>query len=500
MGATNTRQQSAKVILNHNGQETSQQQLPNTAIIGNDPTNAKATVMRRDMNSHPVSVDKESRVYALGRHLMEREREVLPLVRYVQVKVEAHGFERKYDDVILIDSSSALFSLLRKLPDASHVLNVEVIYERTHQNVHLPIYLEQMVPRVPCMTLAVKETTNSLDSNLVVWLQVLEMRGQTTNYQDRFDFDADTGNKFLRSWQYQKFIPGEYDYGIFGEKEVHINKCPILPKFSRTFKTEELAISANGKEFKFVCFVNKLAAVRVPWPENSSDFHRRESSWPSKSAVSEIVNRGCHVVPKPRSKESGSRDWTYDFSVAAMILESEFSEPERAVYLILELLKRNYLDVDGDINSGLKAYHLKTAMFWTCTQQVEDVWHENLEEALRAVLKNLLSFLRENNCPDFFIPSINLFQDLWEQQKQAKPLFDWMKKATPRAALIAKLQDMLKNLDRYLAVDLLEMKTATEKQLVEDPSPTKDSPMEVSQALRFLGDLVQSAIDRSAVQ
>lgn len=463
----------------------------------NDPKkeNPKEIVIQKETNCVNFPDGKEEKVRFFCCQIFKKLQEMQPIIRYLQVKIEAHSFERKYDEVVFVNNTSVLLSLLQQHEHDSCVVNVDVLYERPHENVHLPIFLEQMVSDVPCMTLAVKEELNRADSLPVIWLQLLETQpGCTTNYRDRFDYEADSDSYFLHSWKYQKFIPGEYDCGIFGEKEVYpVNTLP--PEPSRTFKADSLAISAKGKVFTITCLINKQAAIRVPWPENSSDFQSRDTSWPSENVVKEIISTGCHAIPKLCTGTENSREWTYEFSLAVMRLESEFSESQRAVYLIFELLVRKYLSFDhsGEI-FGQRSYHLKTVMFWTCCEEKERIWLDQPLQGLMALLRNLLLFLRESNCPDFFIPCFNLFYNLGEQKKTVKPIFNRLTKMIPKISLIDQLQKILNKLDHYLTPDLLELK---EIKVNATTSMPRDSPIE-AKALRFLGDLVQSAMDGSS--
>ena len=469
------------------------------AINSNDSTNSKqkAAIIQQEISGSHDHVDNEKKVRYFAHQILEKFQKIDPIVKYLQVKINAHSFERKYDEIIFVESSSILFSLLQEFDDTPLVISINLLYERHHENVHLPIYLEQMVSNVPCMSLGLREPSNCCDAAPVVWMKVLEKQGNIASYGERFIYDADSDSFFLNSLHYQKFIPGEYDYGIFGEKEIYPNNYSVLTPCSRSFKADNLAISSNGKFFTFTCFINKVAAIRVPWPEKVSDFGRREPNWPAKNVVKEMIMAGCHVVPKP---SSNSREWTYEFSLAVMRLESEFTEYQKEVYLIFELLVRKYLCFDHHSKeySGPMSYQLKTVMFWTCCEENETIWQENPLEGLLRLLKNLLLFLREWNCPDFFIPSFNLFHNMLEQKNSpAQPMFSRLTRAKPMKSLIAKLQKMINNLDLYLTDDILELKAENVKK--EEPVATVNyhSPTE-AQALRFLGDLVQSAMDGSS--
>lgn len=167
--------------------------------------------------------------------------------------------------------------------------------------------------------------------------------------------------------------------------------------------------------------MDKVAAIKVKWPEVSMVWETRERLWPPLEVCKEITRGGIHVIPKSSHKSASTTQWKYTFAIAEQRLAHLFTPTQRACYLILKQLKRKYFSQvslnEGQviITSGISTHHLKTVMFWTSERTEPSEWQTDPGKCLSlSFSKPLLIFSKLNIVQTtLFLKSISLNDYGW---------------------------------------------------------------------------------------
>lgn len=221
-------------------------------------------------------------------------------------------------------------------------------------------------------------------------------------------------------------IKDEIKGGILGEKEI---AGDVFASFQgrqpfRAFKTERKQLIIDEETINYQLLMDKVAAIKVKWPEVSRVWETRERLWPSLEVCKEITRGGVHVIPKSSHKSASTTQWKYTFAIAEQRLAHLFTPIQRACYLILKQLKRKYFSQaslnEGQviITSGISTHHLKTVMFWTSERTEPSEWQTNPGKCLSLLLQTLVDFLQAKHCPNYFVPEVNLFERLWMDERK----------------------------------------------------------------------------------
>src|SRR6218665_1327830 len=150
------------------------------------------------------------------------------------------------------------------------------------------------------------------------------------------------------------------------------------------------------------------------WPSKATEWkeRKRHNGWPSNEIVRKIINDGCHLVMKPHpSHPDDENEWRFSFSLAESTLARTWNDAQRYIYRTLRHIKSNIVkEAGGSEQTILKTYHLKTLLFWACEERTPEFWEEGyIETAVKELLCQMIGWLIEKRCPNYFIPSCNLF-------------------------------------------------------------------------------------------
>lgn len=165
--------------------------------------------------------------------------------------------------------------------------------------------------------------------------------------------------------------------------------------------------------FKEPFYVNQFLAditLSIPckeWP-HLSDWPRREIKWLESDQVQRIANLGCDLVPKSQPKDRRGTTWRYSFSRAEVELSKLITENARNYFILLKIIGKEHLFF---CCPQLNSYHLKTVFLYKLKRAPQSYWvEENIDEALVSLLLELKTAADTKNCPDYWIPTINLFK------------------------------------------------------------------------------------------
>ncbi|XP_043214129.1 uncharacterized protein LOC122377780 isoform X2 [Amphibalanus amphitrite] len=194
------------------------------------------------------------------------------------------------------------------------------------------------------------------------------------------------------------------------------------------------------------------ALVCPEWPNDAMQFKTRSRQWPTRYEVDGIVRQGCHLVPKPprpcrclavngpAACDDAHLLWRYSFSKAEVRLSQALPEHYRRAYMTFKWLVKKYVTRSScpmyGIGSNMRSYYLKTVLFWELDLRGAVEWSEGVEEELlQRLARRTLRHIRQRHLPHFFIPDINLLDEL--TQTDFEMVADLMEKilAGPAALL-----------------------------------------------------------------
>src|SRR6218665_716599 len=160
--------------------------------------------------------------------------------------------------------------------------------------------------------------------------------------------------------------------------------------------------------------IDGVEAIYCPsWPPEADEWKTRDrrNGWPSRAVVDEIVALGCHLVAKPhQSNPDDFTQWRFSFSQAEVILINSWTDVQKYIYHVLRIIKSGLVEsCGGEEKTVLCSYYFKTLMLWACEKKPAICWtDENLETSISELLCQMVEWLIERCCRNYFIPANNM--------------------------------------------------------------------------------------------
>ena len=166
-----------------------------------------------------------------------------------------------------------------------------------------------------------------------------------------------------------------------------------------------------------------LSLRHICWPSCASSWQYRQRHWPDTQTVKDVVNYGCHLVPK--QPPTLSKDdplygmfFQYSFARAENVLFNKLNEDNKVLTDCLRMLKF-LCGLLFDRPQLLKSYHMQTIVLHAAERAPPSHWKEtNFVKHVLDLLDDLLHYLVTQNLPNYFVPQQNLFE-------QFSPDFIW---------------------------------------------------------------------------
>ncbi|CAG2246366.1 unnamed protein product [Mytilus edulis] len=410
-------------------------------------------------------------------------KEIKPVLDYVHQKVVDYRKQRPYDTVTVVGSVGNELYFPEVMPDGSYLVEVDVLYNREMPNAALPIYSDRdeasvlynreepnfVVPteKQPFITVQMDFMD---DKNRQIELPMGACLVEVTSDIDEVDAGQRwkffkklwNGKTYLKSLGYTCLIPRQEDPSILGEIEIEpLETIRMLPLY-RTCRTNTETMIVGGRELKFKILVDKVSALKGPWPHKLSDFQNRERKWPETKVVDTIVQDGCLLTHKT-SMLVYPLQWKITFALAEQQLTTRFSFHQKFLFILLKLVKKKYLDMgvmeNGDARVGLTSYHLKTIYLWACETRDPQQFAEYPGMAFLAFLSSLRKCIENFVCPHYFIPTLNVMEGIGQYKKQlTENDKKWIKEhKSIQSTLLKKIDNIIRNPEEFLTEDLLEV-------------------------------------------
>ncbi|XP_033744143.1 uncharacterized protein LOC117330030 [Pecten maximus] len=165
------------------------------------------------------------------------------------------------------------------------------------------------------------------------------------------------------------------------------------------------------------------------WPREADDWisRTRLHGWPSENLISKIRQKGCHLVPiGDKCYENTGLQWRLTFVTAERRLVHSLSHIQFQVYILLKYflkqIQGTLKDTIGDADI-LCSYFMKTLIFFAVENSRHLFWQErNLFYCFWFCFNILIEWVLVGYCPNYFIPTNNMFQRKVHGQHQQKLL------------------------------------------------------------------------------
>lgn len=421
------------------------------------------------MAAKEKNIDEEIR--ELHEELNNRISKASPLLSYVKHRIEEYSSKRKFAHVVIQGSVGNDLYFPEILQDGIYRVEIDMLFEQDSGNVTLPLGFAGDCLNIPqVMVEAIPDETVS--SPQYVKLKVTKFPEYLReNDKARYlEFDEISQEYYLKNSEYLNNLPSEKDEvrgGIMGEKELTAGDLISTlngRRAFRPFKTEIQQHNTHEETLNYQLLMDKVAAIKVKWPEFAFPWESRERLWPSLEVCKEVTQYGIHVIPKSSHLSKSMVQWKYTFAIAEQRLAHIFTPFQKTCYLIFKQLKRKYFSRvslnDGAIilPSGISTHHLKTVMFWASEKTNPSEWQTNPGKCLSLLVQTLVDFLQDKHCPSYFVPEVNLFEQLWMDENKILYVKDYDQlRDLQLQAVLELVLEVQSNIVEYMTSELLQV-------------------------------------------
>lgn len=198
--------------------------------------------------------------------------------------------------------------------------------------------------------------------------------------------------------------------------------------------TQQKRVSFSDRETTVPFVVNLIPTIACPqtWPLCAYWLRKYTKKWPAPRVKDDVIQGGMHLVALATSQETDPL-WRISFcSARRRLLQSDCDGKKKCLRLLKVLL-----DKDLSRPKGIIPQYLENIVLWASRKHwQQEEWAEcMLADRFLEMLVALLKCLENSDCFHFFVPTMNLFNDL---------------KPDVAEVLAAKVKDILHNPFKYL--------------------------------------------------
>ena len=156
--------------------------------------------------------------------------------------------------------------------------------------------------------------------------------------------------------------------------------------------------------------VNLIPTLHLPgcWPVCASWLRNCNRTWPGNTLKEQVLNGGIQLVPSPETES-----WKISFRNARRcLLQTEHLEEKGCCLRIFQVIAES----DLCRPKGLLPLHLENIFLWASKRfcGAKDWSRSELPQRFLEMLAALYKCLKNGDCHDFFIPTVNMFANLSE--------------------------------------------------------------------------------------
>ena len=175
-----------------------------------------------------------------------------------------------------------------------------------------------------------------------------------------------------------------------------------------------------------LCMYDLVFAFKcTQWPSLASEWlHRqRNNGWPTPELIEKCKTLGFLVVAASHpDSDRKELQWRISFSEQERLLVTQFNSVQLMCYVLLKTIKNEIVKRQIEEDT-LTSYHCKTCMLYMLENKPHEFWiPENLVICLNTCLRQIHAWVKDNNCPNYFIPEENMFDRIIEVNLKEKLL------------------------------------------------------------------------------
>ncbi|KAK3099923.1 hypothetical protein FSP39_011839 [Pinctada imbricata] len=148
------------------------------------------------------------------------------------------------------------------------------------------------------------------------------------------------------------------------------------------------------------------------WPKSALPCINRlaKAKWPSIAVLSNIVRSGFHLVPiGDKTSDKEIMEWRISFSNAETSLIDEMNHCQFLCYGLLKVFLKEAIETNDDLRGLLCSYFLKTSVLWAIIHFGTSWMTEDILRWFWICFRQLINWVYDGYCPNFFIPENNMF-------------------------------------------------------------------------------------------
>lgn len=222
-----------------------------------------------------------------------------------------------------------------------------------------------------------------------VRLQVKDGRSGEKRFTN--SYSTYEGTTYLSSSKYREFI-----LPTLGKHVVIHGPCTTIRHGHRESDTA----------YCLSCTVLPIACI--DWNQRCEKF-----SWPSKDLIEECIAQGCQLAPVG-SKNSSCEDleWRISFILMEKKLLFSLNHCQFLCYGMLKIYLNEILNKYEGMKDLVSSYIMKTSLFWEVQSSYTNPWYfDTLLQSFGRCVKRIYKWIQTENCPNFFIPQNNMFEN-----------------------------------------------------------------------------------------
>ena len=222
-----------------------------------------------------------------------------------------------------------------------------------------------------------------------------------------------------------RVLPGKYFdadlYEVEGDRRIYLSSEKFLER------CRELSVDGTViKGFKLETHAYEtIYSLRIPWPSVADEWKTRNPfrSWPSGDLIRKVIQDGCCLIPCA-SSTSSKTEWRICFGAAEKNLVYSFSHFHFLLYQFVRITVKDIVakpteNGGPDVESLCNSFVIKSAFFWAMEESLPNITTERrFGQFFDICIDRLRNFVRDKSCPNYFIPSDNLFQQTMSNECQ----------------------------------------------------------------------------------
>nr|XP_022286616.1 uncharacterized protein LOC111099586 [Crassostrea virginica] len=190
------------------------------------------------------------------------------------------------------------------------------------------------------------------------------------------------------------------------------------PAVTTTAKPSLFSSTGSQHEIKSLDFV--LAVHCNEWPSQADEWPERSRlNWPSFSMIAKVRQMGCDLVPTGVYGSSDTdTEWRISFVRAERFLIRSMNPAQLKIVALLRIIFKNRA-FGVDFHKKISSYVAKTAFFWVSEECDASIWKEEVFiKYVRLCLEKIMLFVRNGECPNFFMKKCNVLYNKLETHEK----------------------------------------------------------------------------------